>query len=310
MTSFAADSEIEALQKKAKHRFIIMIAVIVISFILFLILGIYLLMSQGEGFFYSLFSVVIADFMVHSVFGALLYFIIAKKAYDNFNYTFKNKYVMQTIIEAGHFKNVGYSFKQGFSYEDIRCSGVINSGQKAYFESEDMLKGTYNGVEFCFSDVITKKLVSAGKNRRVEVIFSGQVIRFAAFNEAKASDEYLQVFQKEFLSDIRGWTADHKIETENVLFNDRFQIYADNEHNAFYILTPELMEKIIEFSESVKEQISVAFYDKVMYVAINRFGSIFDGKIDVPIANQKELILSDLHLLQKAGDILLQRRFA
>lgn len=40
-------------------------------------------------------------------------------------------------------------------------------------------------------------------------------------------------------------------------------------------------------------------------MAISRTRSIFDGVVDVPVAEQKALILGDMELLKNAGDVFL-----
>ncbi len=96
---------------------------------------------------------------------------------------------------------------------------------------------------------MTKYLAGAGKNRRVEPIFEGQIIQFTDFDRSKESHGYVQIFEKKFISSIKGWTEKHKILTENEVFNSRFEVFATDEHNAFYILTPKLLELIMRFEE-------------------------------------------------------------
>ena len=43
-----------------------------------------------------------------------------------------------------------------------------------------------------------------------------------------------------------------------------------DEHNAYYILTPQRMEKIMEFADAVEGQISLVFYDEKLFAAVRR----------------------------------------
>ena len=52
------------------------------------------------------------------------------------------------------------------------------------------------------------------------------------------------IFEKEFLSSFSGWKAEYPIQTENEALQKRFQIYADDEHKAYYILTPQVWKKL------------------------------------------------------------------
>lgn len=237
---------------------------------------------------------------------AVFWKLVAERASERFRHAFKCKYVLQTIEGLPGFRELLYSPKGGFSYDDIRNAAVVGCGDQKYFESEDLLTGLYQDVRFRFSDVTSRRLVrkSRGRGDLVE-IFNGQVIQFDRFDDRKASRGHLQIFQKEFLSDLRGWTAEHPIQTENEPFNRKFQIYAADEHNAFYVLTPVMMEKITAFSDAAGKQVAVSFRGSSMFVAIAGRGSMFEPADDIPVPEQGPGILEDIGILQMAGDILL-----
>ena len=241
--------------------------------------------------------------ILESVFGAavlscgalgLFWIILARSAYNRFDQAFKIRYVLPLIETQTGFSDIRYVPKAGFDWDEIRNAAVVACGDKRYFES----------VPFKFSDVTTKRMVHRNKKNRIEEIFSGQVLGFKQYG-LKESNGHLQIFQKEFLSNIKGWTAEHKIETDNALFNKKFQIFSADEHNAYYILTPQVMEKIITFSEAIGEQIAIAFRGGYMFIAICRVRSMFNPYVDQPVSEQTKLILEDISILQKAKEILI-----
>ena len=140
--------------------------------------------------------------------------------------------------------------------------------------------------------------------RKVEEIFSGQVLCLFGFDDLKVSKGHIQIFEKEFLSSFSGWKAEYQIQTENEAFQNRFQVYAEDEHNAYYILTPQRMEKIMEFADAVEGQISLVFYDEKLFAAVKR-ESMFDAVMDEPVSKQTEYILEDADFIQKAKGILI-----
>ena len=107
------------------------------------------------------------------------------------------------------------------------------------------------------------------------------------------------------MSHMIGWKAEHEIHTENETFNSRFSIYATDEHNAYYILTPQRMEKIMRFADAIQGQISVVFRDQKLFVAVSR-DSMFDANIDQPVADQTSKITEDTKFIQKAKEILVE----
>ncbi len=236
---------------------------------------------------------------------ALFYWLLVKPEYDRFNGLFKNKYVLETIRETGLFQDLRYQPEGGLTHDEVRSSAVAACGDKQRFESEDLLSGSYRGLRFRYCDVATARAKGAGKNRRETLLFHGQVMHFASFDEIKESMGYLQVFERTLAPDIIGWTAEHEIQTENTAFNRRFRVFAADEHNAFYILTPGMLERITQFADRAGTQIALSFCGPSLFVAINRLYSILDASFHVPVSEQKRLILEDVELLRQAGELLI-----
>lgn len=234
-----------------------------------------------------------------------LYHLFVKRTYETFNQAFKGAYVLQTVETAGGFSDLSYTPKGGFSYNELRDSLVVNSGEYKYFKSEDQLSGTLYAVPFSYSDVVTQYLKRNGKKSEIRTIFSGQVMRFTLPEDFKWSFGHLQIFEKEFLSNLKGRTAPYKVQTENEAFNRRFEIFAADEHNAFYLLTPRMLEQIARFADFANCQIALTFVGMSLYVAVDRPHSMFNASIRQSLAKQKQLIFNDALLLKKAGEILL-----
>lgn len=303
MEDFISVEQLEKLRSKAQKR---EKAVYILSAFLFLVYLylLYIVMRQSEEmsaiFIAKLF--IMAAVLAIATFG-LLWCVIVKSAYNKFNETFKSKYVLQTINKIKGFGNLKYYQKNGFSWDDVRNAAVVNCGDKKYYESEDLLFGEYESVSFKISDVTTKKIVRRNKKNRIEEIFSGQIICIYQFDEMKVSSGHLQVFEKEFLSNMAGWKAKHEIHTENESFNSRFSVYASDEHNAYYILTPHRIEKIMSFADMVNGQVSLVFYDDKLFVAVRR-ESMFDAVTNEPVLSQTGKIEEDADFIKIAKEIL------
>ena len=224
MEDFINVEQLENLRGKAKRLDKIVTVLSVISFPLYIWLF-YAAMIQEEmpGIFIAK-LIVVAAVLSLGTFG-LLWLIIAKHAYNKFNENFKTKYVVQTINEIKGFEDLRYYQKNGFSWDDVKNMGVVACGDKRYFESEDLLFGIYDNIRFKISDVTTKKMVRGNKRNKIKEIFSGQIICLFQFDDMKVSNGYLQIFEKEFLSNMSGWKAENEIHTENEIFNSRFSVY-------------------------------------------------------------------------------------
>lgn len=302
------EKELELLRKKTKRRFYILFVITGIFYLLFLsfaVWGEYNDNSNSIPMRIALVIVVPIAFTIPAFIA--FFFLIVNRTSKRFDAAFKDRYVLNTIRETGLFEDITYDRNRGFTFEEISSAYVIDSGIKHYYSSEDLVTGRYHGIRFSFSDVHTQKLVKGSKGMRVETIFNGQVLRFAAFDDIKISHGILQIFQKEFLSNIKGRIAEHKIETEKASFNRKFDIYTSDEHNAYYILTPQLMEKIEDFSDQAGVQIAISFLGPSMFVAVNRRLSMFEPSVDRPVTEQTQNILNDLKSIQEAGDLLISR---
>lgn len=306
MQDYLTDQDLEQLQKKAKGRFVLWGICTAIVFVLVLIaFGMYMYHATEFTIYERIFAAIAAPVVVSCGFAGVFYALFVKKAYSRFDLSFKNKYVLPTLQSAGLFDELKYQPQRGLPYDEIRDSAVVACGERKYFHSEDLLTGKYQNVKFSYGDVETKYMSHSGKRQEIRTIFEGQVMVFSSFDSTKTSFGHLQIFEKEFLSNLRGWTAQHKIQTEDEVFNKRFQVFAADPHNAFYILTPRMLEQIIRFADRLGEQIAITFTGPFMYVAICRTRSLFNGYVDKPISRQREDILEDAELLRQAGELLI-----
>jgi hypothetical protein len=59
------------------------------------------------------------------------------------------------------------------------------------------------------------------------------------------------------------------METENVMFNEKFHIEADSPKNAFLILTPHFMEDIMKVDSLTSGNTFIGFIGQKIYIAIH-----------------------------------------
>lgn len=298
------EEQLETMRNKARKRLHIAFVLSALSLVLYIWLF-YIVLVGDEGMSALFVAKIVVAAVVLAV-GTLgvLWYILVRHAYDKFNFNYKSKYVTQVLNGISGFEGLEYHPKGGFTWDDIRNAAVVACGEKKYFESEDQLFGEYEHVKFRISDVVTKKLIRRDGKTKTEEIFGGQVICLLGFDDLKVSKGHIQIFEKEFLSNFAGWKAEHEIQTENEAFQSRFRVYADDEHNAYYILTPQRIEKIMEFADAVKGQISLVFYDEKLFAAVKR-ESMFDAVVDEPVSKQTAKILEDVDFIQKAKEILI-----
>ncbi len=211
----------------------------------------------------AVFFIIVIPFLGGGLYAAHNY-----KQIKNLSIAFKTKYLpeeMQKIFPDGK-----YYHNRGFTEEEIISSGLLHKQDR--FASEDLIEGSFAGVNFKCCDITQKDVRSNGKSTTVVTVFQG---RFYEFDFPKAFKYNLLLLQPYNYRPFSGFT---KVKTENVQFNSEIKIYAKNEHEAFYILTPNFMEKIMYMDKKYEDKIGFSFKDNRLYIAIDSRVDHFDLK--------------------------------
>ena len=86
---------------------------------------------------------------------------------------------------------------------------------------------------------------------------------------------------------------------EDEEFNKRFMVFAESEHEAFYILTPHFMEKIKEITKKLKCEVMFCFVNNKLHIAVDNRDDSFEPNIFRTINEQEieENITKDIRLI-------------
>lgn len=80
-----------------------------------------------------------------------------------------------------------------------------------------------------------------------------------------------------------------KYETEYISFNNKFNVYASDQQLVFYILTPQLQEKVMDLESSVAGRFYMAFMDNEMFIALDGGDDTVRIPFDKPITEDSML---------------------
>lgn len=212
---------------------------------------------------------------------------------------YKEHFVVNVLNEV--FDNVTYDYREGFDRNYVRQFGLTRLGNR--FRSEDYLRAIYKGINFEQSDVVIQYHTS-GKNSHTTTYFRG---RMFTFDFPYKSVQSVQVFTESYpyRAEPVANGRTNRITMESQLFNKEFDVTAINEHDAFYVLTPQMMEKI----QGIKQQynhVAMHFKGNKLYVGIWTTGDSFDGDLRRPInyMEEKEATLRDAHVITGIIDAL------
>lgn len=203
-----------------------------------------------------LFIVVVAIFLASSHF--------LKQNKQKFQTIYKETFVVSAL--SNYFSQVVYHWQSGFSQNQVANFGLSRLGNR--YSSEDYLRGEYNGIRFEQSDVKIQYHSSNGKSSSTTTYFKG---RMMAFDFPKNQVIGLQIYSKNFMYSDNRFRL-QKVKMESDYFNKHFIVKTVNEHDAYYILTPALMERI----QALKEK----YRTLIMYFSAGRLCVGIEGCTD------------------------------
>ena len=185
------------------------------------------------------------------------------------------KYFVNGALQ-NKFTDLKYTPNQGMPYQTIASTKMMYMGDR--YHSNDFISGKYKNIDFSQADVHIEeereRRDSDGNTETYYVtLFRGRWMIFD-FNKTFKAD--LQVCQKGFGNNKAGglFSKDvfHKVKMESSDFNKAFNIYAQSEHEAFYILTPALMEKIMRLDQMNSGKLLLCFINNRLHIGL------YDGK--------------------------------
>ena len=218
--------------------------------------------------------------------GLGFFFMIGLK--EKYKRLYKELFVEETLKE--NFENVIYLWKSGFTKQQIMNFRLFALGTK--YNSEDYLRARYHGTEFEMADVV----ITDTMQRNSKIIFKGRVIVFD-FPDKKI--EPTRVYSDNFTyTNTEAILHSEKIKTESMNFNNSFHVYAENPHDAFYLLTPHFMERLMVIKPQY-ESLAICFENnKVIFAFYERTNDAFDGVMlseKVSYAQEMEKVQRDIN---------------
>lgn len=235
---------------------------------------------------------------------AIICFVFFSRAQKTFAAAYKENVVKSALNEV--FTDISFTPAAGITREELRETEMMQTGDR--YSSNDLITGQYNGVPFRQSDVhIEEEHTDSEGHTSYTTIFRGRWMIFD-FNKNFASD--LQVVGKRFGANKRkggglfGLFASkekkmEKIELENEAFNKQFTVYAHDTTEAFYLLTPHIMEAMLRLREGIGSPIMLLFFRGQLHVAVNNGKDAFEPSIfrTYDPARETESALADTRVI-------------
>jgi len=236
--------------------------------------GVGLLIIGGLLFLGNITEVAIAFVII-----GVIVLIIGMSQLTSLTKGFKKQYLFEVL--SSNFDNVSYTGGRGASREEVKQSELLPRSDRFY--SNDLINATYNGIDFMMSDIHLQEVHRNGKNTTVRTIFKGPFMKFT-FNKDFVGK--LQVRERGFVS----WFSKYeKMKMESIAFNKTFTTYSTDDHTAFYILTPHLMEQLIELERERRGVFYFSFINGEMFIALDNRSDSFE----LPVFSKVDESLGD-----------------
>lgn len=208
--------------------------------------------------------------MIIGIVGALILVLLSMKPVKQYRRGFKERVVAEAA--ANMFDNYQYYPFAGIEREEVAMTNMMMMGNR--YKSEDLIEGTYKKVPFRRADMYIAQHTSNGKSSHTTVYLRGTWIIFRYNKDFKAD---LQIASKGFSYEkkntsrlfTRSTTRRRPMQTEDIEFNGMFECTCQNESEAFYLLTPRVMQMLKLLQAELRAPIMVGFVNNMLHFAIS-----------------------------------------
>lgn len=225
----------------------------------------------------------IASFLV-----AAFIFERKNKAIEKLRDEYKLNYVAGILDSL--FPGVYYEPDESIPRQYLADTKMVYLGDR--YSGEDYVRARYKNVLFQQSDLLIQALNQEGRrkykredtkargsNSDYFVCFRG---RWMIFDFNKNFRSNVQIIQEGFRVPAPAGSRRKKespydpVTLESDKFNKGFRVYAQNPHDAFYILTPSFMERIQALTAHNKYKMMFCFSSNKLHIAIHGGGNSFE----------------------------------
>lgn len=175
------------------------------------------------------------------------------------------------------------------------ASDIIHLKDNAFFK--DYVKFQYTNLVVEYVYVNKAEVI----NDSDKIIFNGDWFCFSLPGKNYGSGVRIMIKERDYCSadDLYNNFNMSTISTENLNFNSRYNIYATNQHDAFYVLTPDMMEKILKMQDVFPNFRVIYFINNKIYIGIRRKKSLFDIEIKnkIDLEAEKKTVINKINVI-------------
>lgn len=231
-----------------------------------------------------------SDFAFYGGLTGILTFVILLLITRSEKSDYRREYKQRVVKAILHLINPEWSYQPDncISEKDYRKSELFTTSYDRY-NGDDLVFGTIEKTDFQISELHTeyKRTTSSGKgNRHTEwhTIFKG-LLAHAEFNKEIGGKTIVLPDTAEklfgfFGQKIQSLSGRGKlIKMENVEFEKLFVVYGSSQIESRYVLTPTMMESLINIRNKFNRYVYFSFIGSKVYVALYYSKDMFEPRI-------------------------------
>ncbi|NVK65038.1 MAG: DUF3137 domain-containing protein [Flavobacteriales bacterium] len=230
--------------------------------------------------------------------GGWFYFI--NKENEKFGKLFKTKVMVPSLLKR--FPHLTYHEK-GISKEHFLTSELYKISKVDRYKSEDMFSGVHGKTKFRFCEAhAEEKRKNSKGGSSYHTVFQG-VYMIADFNKSlKGTTRVLQASDN-FIKKL--FNRKTQVSLDHPEFEEIFNTYSDDQIEARYILSPAMMERIVELQSRWDEDIRISFIRDHVFIAIHHKKNLFEANMKKEInADQVKRIYEEVEMCLSIIDLL------
>ncbi|MGH7636720.1 MAG: DUF3137 domain-containing protein, partial [Gemmatimonadaceae bacterium] len=194
--------------------------------------------------------------------------------------TYKTIVVRRVVDALGD--GLSYSADSRFTKRDFLDMDLFNLRCEQW-RAEDEVCGRKNAVSYSILEAKATRTEGSGKNRRTITIFKGVIVRLDFNKHFQGHTVVVPNSESQILGGLFGESSSRRRKNlcrmENVEFEDAYSVYATDQQEARYILTPKLMELIMRTRATLSDGLRVSFHDNSVFLTLPGMGDRFEVKL-------------------------------
>ena len=178
--------------------------------------------------------------------------------------------IITKVINEDKALGIQYFYDQSISVAEFEASKIFQRYVDKY-SGEDLFVGAWGKTKFKFSEIEAEEKnehtdAQGHKSTDYETIFEGIMFIAEFHKNLKGITRVIEgkdgFFEKLFAGNT-------KVNLENPAFEKIYNTYSDNQVEARYILTPDMMERMLKLREKFKSKVEFSFLNNLVFIAIH-----------------------------------------